>query len=1497
MTGSVSSKHHERFCTQSIAGNMLHLRFFGTFHVTFSDGRAPTIETAKSKALLTYLATENDRPHLREQLAALFWPEADQKSAMQSLRQALYSLRRQLQPTIDQTTPATYLTVTRQDVAFNFDSEHWSDVEQFTALIRATQQHSHQQVDTCSECVAGLEEAIELYRGDFLAGLTLPDADDFEAWRLARQEWYRAQMLRALSSAASFYERRRDFSSAQRVLLRYLELEPWDEDVHRRLIRIYALDNQRAAALQQFEVARRMLAQQFDASPAQETLQLVQEIQRGALVATPGDAGNPYKGLYAFSTADSADFYGREATVKYLLQRLDEMPMAFLIGSSGSGKSSIIRAGLIPALMNSERLMEPGGARPAGWSIVEFRPGADPFHALAEALTRLPRVNIDVGQVTRRLSAENATLGALNLLPAHTRTLIFADQFEELYTLCASATTRRTFIDLLLNSALAPASDAPIILIIAMRADFLSQALTHRALADALQRGGIVLGPMTRQELQRAIEAPARNRGVAYEPGLTERLLDDVGQEPGNLPLLQFALAELWLRRTGYVITHEAYDAIGRVSGALASYADQVYAGLTDEERATARRLLIQLVQPGDETGDTRRPALRTELSNAAWSLAQKLADLRLVVTGHNDSGESVELVHEALIRSWTQLREWMDEDRDFRRWQQRLRTYVQQWIASDREADALLRGVVLTEAERWVAVRRNDLSPNEQALIDASIDARNAKLAEIETARQVELTRTQALAMAEMQRAEAEHRRAEVERTARQRLRWLTFGLAGVLAVAIVAAAFAFRQQAEAQRFAKQALARQLAAQSINLADDATDLALLLGAEATARMTDAPELASYFTSFPLNGLLDRFLRGGSGDLTSIAVTPDGRHLLTIAAAGSLTSVARWDATIGRMVRQVLPPQKRSGVALAPDGERIATADKDSIQLWDGASGELTASWRVGAGQEIGLLKFSADGRLLLTRLKDGAIVAWEIATHQPVGKQITPADRNENFWLSPDNRTLAVTRDIGEERGLDLWDITTGEMLGIRLGGHEATINSVAFTADGDKLATASFDGAVRLWDPASGELLHSPFTEHTGRVLSVAFSPDGRMLATGGADRRVLLYDVESKRRIGEPLIGHDNWVRDLRFTANGDALYSGATGGSLIRWDLTRHLSFTGHTDRVRALALSPDGRTLATSSFDRRILLWDADTGQQLAELPSPHTHSIIQVAYSPDGHFLAAGDGGGVVTLWDVANRRLLHQPFTPYASVVIGLAFSPDSRYLAVGDFDGNLSIWDVVSGVQVRSVANAHDGWTLALAFAPDGQTLATGGTDGRIQFWDTATLATSGDEALHTRRTAISAHDYWVTSLLYTADGQTLISGGADNTVRFWDTATGVEVGAPITAITAQVWGVRFYPPDGERTLVILDSSGSVQRWDIATRTPLGPALHTGLETEAFAISPNGERIFLGSFDERAEGWWLDPRPWQERSCAIAARAPTIEEWKHYLQGNVYAPHCQTP
>jgi hypothetical protein len=275
--------------------------------------------------------------------------------------------------------------------------------------------------------------------------------------------------------------------------------------------------------------------------------------------------------------------------------------------------------------------------------------------------------------------------------------------------------------------------DAPKLgLILTLRADFMGQALTDRPFADALQEADVKLGPMTRAELGRAIESPAAKKNVVYEAGLVDRILDDVGDEPGNLPLLEFALTLLWERRTGRRLTHAAYEAIGRVEGSLARYADEIYEQLTAEEQRLAKRVFTQMVRPGEGTEDTRRLATRIELGYEEWELAQQLADARLVVTGRTAGGEeTVEVVHEALIRGWGRLREWMNSERNFRAWQERLRAAMRQWVDSGQDEGALLRGVPLGEAEEWLTSKGRDISAAERSYIDASISLRERQAAE----------------------------------------------------------------------------------------------------------------------------------------------------------------------------------------------------------------------------------------------------------------------------------------------------------------------------------------------------------------------------------------------------------------------------------------------------------------------------------------------------------------------------------------------------------------------------------------------------------------------------------------------------------------------------------------------------------------------------------------------------------------------------------------------
>ncbi len=448
----------------------------------------------------------------------------------------------------------------------------------------------------------------------------------------------------------------------------------------------------------------------------------------------------PYQGLYHFSYENSEYFFGRDVFVEELYQYTETRNFIPVLGASGSGKSSVILAGLVPKLVQA-----------GNWQFTHFRPGNDPFHALAQALVPLYEPDLDktdgIAQA-RKLAGyfQDNTVPLSDVFSTiqrnhpHNRILLIADQFEELYTLCNDEKIRRQFLDTLLNTfkSFAEQSSLSTVLVGTMRADFLGNALSYRPLADVLQKGNIMLGPMNENELRDSIEKPAKKLGVSFESGLVERILDDVDKQPGNLPLLEFALTELWKERKGKQLTHNAYEDIGEVSGALTCYADDKFSKLNEQEKQQVRRIFVQLVRPGAGTEDTRRVATKAELNETNWDLVKKLADSRLVVTSRTvitreitdnsqpqpdniKEQETVEVVHEALIRNWGQLREWMATDREFRTWQERLRASMGYWQEKNRDNGLLLRGAALSQAEEQLKNRRDELSPDEREFIQKS--------------------------------------------------------------------------------------------------------------------------------------------------------------------------------------------------------------------------------------------------------------------------------------------------------------------------------------------------------------------------------------------------------------------------------------------------------------------------------------------------------------------------------------------------------------------------------------------------------------------------------------------------------------------------------------------------------------------------------------------------------------------------------------------------------
>ena len=447
----------------------------------------------------------------------------------------------------------------------------------------------------------------------------------------------------------------------------------------------------------------------------------------------------PYRGLLHFREEDAPFFFGREAAIDKLASAVQRQPFVAVVGASGSGKSSVVRAGLVPRLRSDRR---------TAWETVILVPTDQPLKALARAL--VPLLEPTMGEVDRLAEAaklaEHFRSGTISLYDiverilekqsGTDRVLIVVDQFEELYTLTSDEEARRRFLDELLAASSRAGSKANVAL--TLRGDFVGKALAYRPLSDRLQDAQINLGPMTREELECAIRKPAEKIQLEFEPGLVRRILNDVGDEPGNLPLLEFVLKELWEKRRGRVLLNETYDAIGGLQGAVATKADELFKGLSSAEQTILQRVFLRIVRPSESGLDTRRRAAFTELPPEGAELVVKLANERLLVTNQSASGleQTVEVAHEALISNWGTLRAWVNEDREFLLWRDRLGTLLAEWERAQESDEALLRGPLLIEAQKWFDQRSQDLSDQERKFISASREERE-RLAREEKERQ----------------------------------------------------------------------------------------------------------------------------------------------------------------------------------------------------------------------------------------------------------------------------------------------------------------------------------------------------------------------------------------------------------------------------------------------------------------------------------------------------------------------------------------------------------------------------------------------------------------------------------------------------------------------------------------------------------------------------------------------------------------------------------------
>jgi hypothetical protein len=731
----------------------------------------------------------------------------------------------------------------------------------------------------------------------------------------------------------------------------------------------------------------------------------------------------PYRGLFHFGPGDAEYFFGRKSFIKTLFQATQTRNFIPLLGASGSGKSSVVFAGLVPKLQQESH-----------WQFTHFRPGSDPFHALALALVPLYTTNLNETDclAQARQLANYLRDGDISLADVvaqiqqnypSERVLVIADQFEELYTLCPDETIRRNFLDKLTTS---PFERVGMVLVLTMRADFLGNALSYRPFADVLQNTDLKLGPMNREELTEVIEKPAQKLGVTFEAGLVERILDDVESEPGNLPLLEFALTELWQRRQGKELTHLAYTEIGQVQGALARHANEEYDKLSEAQREQMRRIFIQLVRPGEGTEDTRRLATKAELGAVNWALVKQLADARLVVTSRSEEAqvETVEVVHEALIRNWGELRGWMDTDRVFRAWQERLRGAMGQWQKTQGDEGSWLRGAALAEAEEQLKQRPEDISQSEQDFIRQSLQERER-----------------------IKQAEAARRRREI-RTA--------WGIAAGSLVAVVISTglgtFAFiqyqianQQTQVAVRQSRIALARQLATQAelsrdkanfqefSTLDESSQNFTLKLGLDSLS-----PKVVSL-----LKGIKPRILRF-SWDQKLMAVTDDKFLYFFNIDSGKETKISE--------------PTIIYAMNFSPDEKTLATAGEDAtLKLWNLETGREILTLK-GHDGSLTTTAFSPDGKSLVTASYDKTIKLWNVETGQEIRTLKGHTDIINSAVFSSDGKYILTA---SEDKTARIWDNNGRESYTLH---HDRPVRLAVFTPGGN-IATVSGDTVVRIF------------------------------------------------------------------------------------------------------------------------------------------------------------------------------------------------------------------------------------------------------------------------------------------------------------------------------------------------------------------------------------------------------------------------------------------------
>jgi WD40 repeat protein/DNA-binding SARP family transcriptional activator/DNA polymerase III delta prime subunit len=1223
-------------------------------------------------------------------------------------------------------------------------------------------------------------------------------------------------------------------------------------------------------------------------------LQVARERSRLYVLEEPIDPGAPevcpFRGLAPFDSAHAEYFFGRERLVAALAARLVGSTLMAVVGPSGSGKSSVVRAGLLPSLADG---VLPGSER---WPQVLMRPGERPLAELRRAVAR-------VAPGEGEGDGDDPLAGSLASLRPDERLVLAVDQLEEIFTACRDEAERAAFTEAL--AALADDADQRVVVILAIRGDFCGRCAEYAALSEPMSANTMFVGPMRRDELRRAIELPARRAGLRVEPRLVSALIGEVADEPGGLPLLSTTLVELWEERSGRTLHRASYDASGGVSGAVARLAERAYRRLSAPQRERARAILLRLTD-AEQPAPVRRRVPLSELEaerdeGTARALAV-LTESRLVTV---DEG-SVEVAHEALLREWPRLRSWLDEDAEGRRLHQHLIHAAGEWQASGRDPGELYRGARLAAALDWAAEHDPELNQLEREFLDES-------------------------------RAASE-REAERQRRTNRRLTALLAGVGVLLAAAVVAGVIALSERQGARDAATVADAQRLGAAALN--EDRLDQALLL-ANAGAALDDSVATRSNLLSTLLRSPAAIGVLSGDGDpFTSSALSPDGG---TLAVGDEDGTVTLFDTeTREPLGDHQAPGRPVFSLAFDPGGDSLALAASAGaarpvarrgrvrprsdlpgfVKILDADTARVRSSISLGRrpeGANLGVfvaVNYGPDGRSLIVTYSGGDIDRttgvfmrrFDARDAAPLGRavRVAPRSTTQGPISSPDGR-LVVSSDKATY-------VVDAETLRV-VRRYPVGALTAGISADGSTLAVEDVEGSLRVLDLASGRVRTlagaaagvrpSRFIGEDATFGIGAFSPDGRTLATWDENENVILWDV----REGVPTETFEGHAADAGiqvFSPDGRTLYTADGDSGVIIWDVAgdRRLGRPFRTGFVHEtgeefpppFAISPDGRTLAVARLDGRVDLIDAETLRRTGGFEAFDGRSAVAIEYAPDGRTLAVAGGGGGVGVWEAGSGRLLgpllRSPRGPVADNlhnVQALAFGPDNL-LAAAEVGGAVRTWDV--GRRELAGPPLHlPPAVLGLAFSPDGSQLA-------IPFG--AILSESdGIEVRDVRsgeRLASRSFEGEVRTVAFSPDGGLLAGGQLDGTALLWATDGWRRVGAlPAVRSGIQALAVAF-SPDG-RTLATSHDDGAIVLWDVASQRPISSPLPGPTDTLTTArFTPDGSRLFVLQDDGRAFRWEVDPAAWRRHACAVAGGGLTPDQWEEVVPEQEYIAVCPT-